>query len=206
MKWAYSIHNKGKLSVLLMVIVGVVLINHFNERNNADKMRKAMTAMYQDRLMVESHIYEIALAFSAIREYYQESTKKTDQFLLQKINRIDTRIELIQKTQLTAEEERHLLHLADWVSKIRQPSAGGLVVPEMEKHISLSLAELEKLSEIQTEEGKAIILQTERIIHSGERFAELEMVALLLTLLLIQILIISNRSLHPLTKIPYKLN
>lgn len=206
MKWAYSIRNKGKLSLLLMVIVGVVLLNHFKERSTANKMSKAMTAMYQDRLMVEGYIYDISLAFSEIRKHYQESTAENPHFLNQKIEYIDNRIKLFQKTQLTVAEEQHLRHLAERVEKIKQAPSGRLVVSEMEEYIMLSLAELQKLSQIQMEEGKAIISQTERIINSGERFAQMEIVALLLVLILIQTLIISSRSLHPGHRAPFKLN
>ncbi len=206
MKWAYSIRNKGKLSLLLMVIVGVVLLNHFKERSNANKMSKAMTAMYQDRLMVEGYIYDISLAFSEIRKHYQESTTENPQFLNEKIEFIDDRIELFQKTQLTVAEEQHLRHLVERVDKIRSSPLGGLLLSDLEKQITLSLAELQKLSRIQMEEGKAIISQTEKIIHSGESFAQLEIVALILVLLLIQTLIISSNRLHPGHMAPFKLN
>ncbi|NHE57860.1 MCP four helix bundle domain-containing protein [Cyclobacterium plantarum] len=205
-KWAYSIRNKGKLSLLLMVIVGVVLLNHFKERSNAEKMSKAMTAMYQDRLMVEGYIYDISRAFSEISKQYQESITENPQYLNQKIEYIDNRIELFQKTQLTVAEEQHLRHLAERVEKIKQSPSGRLLVSEMEKHIMLSLAELQTLSHIQMEEGKAIISQTERIIHSGERLAQLEIVALLLILVLVQTLIISTKSFNLGHKLPFKLN
>lgn len=207
MKWIYSIRNKRKLSLLLMAIVGVVLLNHYQEKSNANKLRGAMAAIYKDRLMVEGYIYSISLNLSQMRTYLQEDhPESTNQLLIRHIERIDRLTSLFLETQLTVAEEQHLRHLIGTVETINGSLSTTFSEAEMEAYINLALEDLQKLSSIQLEEGELILSQTEKIFHSGERFAQLEMVALVLILILVQTLIISARVFGGKPKLPYNLN
>ncbi|WP_163386975.1 hypothetical protein [Cyclobacterium jeungdonense] len=190
-----------------MAIVGVVLLNHFQERSNADKMRTAMAAIYQDRLLVEGYIYDISLNLLEMRAALQEEKPdQTNSFLAKKIERINRLTGLFQETQLTTAEEKHLRHLVETVEKISGSLSGNISDLAMEANITLAMEDLQKLSSIQLEEGEQILSRTEKIFHSGERFAQLEMVALILILILVQTLVISARVFSSKSNIPYNLN
>ncbi len=207
MKWVYSIRNKRKLSLLLLAVVGVVLLNHFQERSNADKMRTAMAAIYQDRLLVEGYIYDISLNLSEMRVALQEEKAERQHSALAKnLERINGLTGLFQETELTTSEEQHLRHLVGTVDKISGLLTEDLSKLEMEAQLTTAMDELQKLSSIQLEEGEQILSQSEKIFHSGERFAQLEIVALILILVLVQTLIFSANVFNRQTGIPYHLN
>ncbi|WP_162342915.1 MCP four helix bundle domain-containing protein [Cyclobacterium salsum] len=207
MKWVYSIRNKRKLSLLLLAVVGVVLLNHFQERSNAGKMRTAMAAIYQDRLLVEGYIYDISLNLSEMRVALQEEKAERQHSALAKnLDRINRLTELFQETELTTAEEQHLRHLVGTVDTI-----GGLLTRnastlKMEAQLTTAMDELQKLSSIQLEEGEQILSQSEKIFHSGERFAQLEIAAIILILVLVQTLIFSANVFNRETGVPYHLN
>ncbi|WP_162417746.1 MCP four helix bundle domain-containing protein [Cyclobacterium roseum] len=207
MKWVYSIRNKRKLSLLLLAVVGVVLLNHFQERSNADKMRTAMAAIYQDRLLVEGYIYDISLNLSEMRAALQEEKPKQQHPALAKnLEQINRLTGLFQETELTTAEEQHLRHLVGTVEKIGSLLTEDVSKLKMEAQLATAMDELQKLSSIQLEEGEQILSQSEKIFHSGERFAQLEIVALILILVLVQTLIFSADVFNRKTGIPYHLN
>ena len=136
-----SIQTKASFHCLLMVIVGVRFYSTIlKERSNANKMSKAMTAMYQDRLMVEGYIFRHFTGFFRKSEnIYQESPAETPHFLNQKLN-TSNRIQLFQinPNWTVAEEQTSPPFGRADVEKIKQASSGSLsLVSEMEEYIML---------------------------------------------------------------------
>ena len=59
MKWVYSIKYKVQAALILTIIVFFVFAKNIVDRRNITEMGKDFVSFYDDRLVVESYIFEI---------------------------------------------------------------------------------------------------------------------------------------------------
>ncbi len=59
MKWIYHIKQKMQVAFLLGIIIFVVFGNHVMESRNVTELSGSFSSVYEDRLLVESYIYNL---------------------------------------------------------------------------------------------------------------------------------------------------
>jgi hypothetical protein len=60
MKWAYSIEQKIKAAMGLTVIFVFLFIKNVSDKHHFNELGDSFSAVYEDRLMAESYIYELS--------------------------------------------------------------------------------------------------------------------------------------------------
>src|SRR5690606_41283154 len=54
--WAFAIKQKMKASILLFTVLGRVMLINMREQRTVKRINKAVTSMYEDRLVVAQYI------------------------------------------------------------------------------------------------------------------------------------------------------
>jgi hypothetical protein len=60
MKWIYRIQQKLPIAFLLAIILAGVFIKNMVERNSVSDLGDSFASVYEDRLLVESYIYQLS--------------------------------------------------------------------------------------------------------------------------------------------------
>ncbi|MES2555787.1 MAG: hypothetical protein V4604_06540 [Bacteroidota bacterium] len=57
MKWGFTLRNKLKMSLLLLVVFSGLLIRNIVDKQNVSELGNSFNSVYKDRLLVEGYIY-----------------------------------------------------------------------------------------------------------------------------------------------------
>jgi hypothetical protein len=60
MKWAYYVKYKLKAAIVLFVILVGVMINHFWERSNYNRLNDSVSSIYKDRLLPATYLFQLS--------------------------------------------------------------------------------------------------------------------------------------------------
>jgi hypothetical protein len=215
MKWAYSIEQKMKAAMALTVIFVFLFIKNVSDKRHFNELGDSFSAVYEDRLLAESYIYEMSNHLSRKKVLVDDCTTKEDfNQIKDKIkahnNAIETLIGSYEKTKLTPSEE---VLFKDFKKKI----GDGLALEQ--KHIYQSdfsnaenakqvldeafygvLNTLNHLSNIQITEGAKINKTSQKIIMGSASDTHFELTLLIVLGTIILTLIFTSSS--PMPKIP----
>src|SRR6218665_2451346 len=134
MKWAYSIEQKMKAAMALTVIFVFLFIKNISDKRHFNELGDSFSAVYEDRLLAESYIYEMSNHLSRKKLLVDDCNTKEDlKQIRDKIkvhnSAIETLIGSYEKTKLTPTEE---VLFKDFKKKI----AGGLTLEQTHIHES----------------------------------------------------------------------
>jgi transcriptional regulator of acetoin/glycerol metabolism len=195
MKWAYSIKNKLTASVLLAVVLGLVLLNNLDERQNSDRLRHAIATMYEDRLVVEGYIFDLSEEVHSIQAAIDEMScnTKRDEAIAESLSEIKNLNAAYAKTTLTTAEEAEFnlftASIADLETSIEDENF------QMSKRLSKeSLALLYNLSDIQLDEANRVKQGSEHILNYGKTSSQFEMAVLIVIAIVLQIIVFASPS------------
>jgi hypothetical protein len=198
MKWVYGIKNKWFTTVLLSIILVIILLNNFNESKNSELLNKAITEIYNDRLVVEGYILQLTENLHTIienvnNEKIGEAEKQIiTKTLLSKIQEINSSY---SKTQLTEEEKKEFNYFSDLCTVIHN-KLNSKDFTEVTINSNKAIVVLKKLSNIQISEGKEIINKTTKLFQSSNIASKFEIAMLVIIALIIQALIFSSKTLQ----------
>lgn len=198
MKWVYGIKNKWFTTILLSIILLIILLNNFNESKNSELLNKAITEIYNDRLVVEGYILQLTENLhSIIENVNNEKIIDTEkqllaQSFLSKIQHINSSY---SKTQLTEEEKIEFTNFTYLCTKINIKIKEKNYT-EATINSNHAIVVLKKLSNIQISEGKEIINKTTKLFHSSNIASKFEIAMLVIIALIIQALIFSSKTLQ----------
>lgn len=192
MKWTYSIKNKLTAAALLAVVLGLVFINNIDERNNSDKLRKAFTTIYEDRMVVEGYIFDLSESIHAIQNTIdeQKGTHHKKRFNEQ-IAEIKAINDLYAKTTLTEKEETEFILFTNAVKEMEN-SLNNNDFEEMNRLSNESLGILYGLSKIQLAEANRVKTISEGILNYGKSSSQFEMALLIVIAIIIQGLVFAS--------------
>jgi hypothetical protein len=212
MKWMYSIRQKSTAALLLGLVMAAVLLNNFVERDTIEKLNSSFSAMYEDRLLAESYIYQFAELLHEKRHIMDNFSSLEDSEILPEAlnaqnDELDYFMELYDETKLTLEEEivynKFKATLADLKSIERKFFLASKNLDEyntnkilLTKKIKSSHGLLSDLSAIQIDEGKRMNEASRNIVHGTIISSRFELAVILVIALLIQALIFTSKSLH----------
>ncbi|HSI75230.1 MAG TPA: hypothetical protein VK957_05035 [Lunatimonas sp.] len=197
MKWTYSIKNKIRAAMLLFIVLALVLLNNFSERNNSSKINKAIHSIYDDRLIAEGYIFRYLNNSHQIIELIDEPSLLGTEKLKEIRDRLANVREIngfFEQTTLTNLEKTDYLELKRLYFEINQAVLDGNL--EQAKIVAKeTLGILELLSEIQLTEAKNQIQEINRLNSSTTLNSHFEIAVLIIIGVWIQGLVFASNTL-----------
>ena len=200
MKWNLSFIQKAKALGALVMIFLLVLATNLMDNNHFAVVKKSLTTVYEDRLVAKDYIYKIARQLEIKeREIYTDLSQQSNSKNHITNDSISAILSKFKATRLTSAEETHFRLLNRYITKLldaeKQLAAKSDIEPSDEiivRIISLhaSIAnELDVLSEIQMTEGRRQINYSNEAIAKSKFISQLEIGALIVIGVIIQLLI-----------------
>lgn len=207
MNWIYNIKSKMTAALLLFTVLGVVIVINFSDRSNSTKINKAISSIYEDRLVVGNYIFQDAQYFQKIAHivenpsYSISEKQKNIAASLSKINDLNT---LYSKTKLTKEEKLNFDKFTSLCKDIKQASATGSLTAVKELS-NEAVVILHSLSSIQIAEAKLQMESANSLYNFSNLSSHFEIAILVIIALLIQALIFSSKAMNSI-KAPKQFN
>lgn len=207
MNWIYNIKSKMTAALLLFTVLGVVIVINFSDRSNSTKINKAISSIYEDRLVVGNYIFQDAQYFQKITHIvenpsYNISEKQENiAALLAKISDLNT---LYSKTKLTEEEKLNFDRFTNLCKEIAQASSAGSL-DRVKEQSGEAVAILHNLSTIQISEAKLEMESANSLYNFSTLSSHFEIAILVIIALLIQALIFSSKAMNSI-KAPKQFN
>ncbi|TFV92207.1 hypothetical protein E4S40_16545 [Algoriphagus kandeliae] len=193
------------ISVLLLLIYAKNLI----ERRSFREISSTFTEVYNDRLVVESYIFDISERLFQIQKLIDHCNLDYDYSKV--IDEIDAQekeilaiVEEFEKTKLTDQESSYLADfraiiendLAIKSYELLYTDSSGVNIDQVKLYdnkISQARKDLDDLSQIQLAEGDRLIKKAKKLINRSQIWAQFE-VALLIILIVVMFWLIFRKS------------
>lgn len=202
MDWIYGIRSKMTAALLFSVVLGLVLFNNFSERKNSAKINEAISSIYEDRLVVESYIFQYSHHFQKINDIIENSELSNDQkssYINATLSKITALNSLYWKTKLTDEEKKSFTRFDDLSKSMAYSLSTGNF--EMIKKLSNdSVAILHDLSFIQVNEAKSQMDNVNSMYSFSSISSQFEIALLIVITFIILILVFASKTLNPIKK------
>jgi hypothetical protein len=166
-------------------------------------------SVYEDRLVVEGYIFSISENLFRIKMLINHCQLESDYSkVIEEIsayeNKILETLDTFEKTHLTVQEEQFLFDFRNIISSNLRIADYNLLysestginesqVKEYNRFIERAVTDLEKLSKIQLDEGKKLAVNSEKVVNRSRIWAQFEVAALVILLVLIYLLIYTSR-------------
>lgn len=221
MKWIYHIKQKMQVAFLLGIILIVVYANNVMENRNVTELGGSFSSVYEDRLLVESYIYNLSdhLYQKKIMLDHCDLVNNPSTDLRINIDQhnseIRTLIHHFETTKLTKKESLVFDELKINIDKMVVMERDYIRLPEHERTEKLSqlnqqffiaAKNLSLLSAIQIEEAKRLNDDSKRIIAGFTMLTQFEMAMLITIGLIILALILSSTHINPRQVVDSRLN
>jgi hypothetical protein len=206
MKWIYRIQQKAQVAFLLAIILMGILVKNVMERNNVSDLGDSFSSVYEDRLLVESYIYEISDHLHQKKLIFDncEGTALAYRNQIEKNNKdIAILIQEYEKTKFTEEESMFFQSFKNSIRKITFLETQYLTFEsgknnsKLDDQFKIASSDLQHLSNIQIAEGKLLSDQSKKIVAGTTILTQFELGMIVIIGLIIQALIFASQSLTP---------
>jgi len=201
MKWTYSIKNKLTASGALFSLCVLVLFSNYIDRTHTENVKKAISTLYEDRLIAEEFILKMTCGFYQIKEAINSDS--TDEIKISSVNNLIADVVSVsnayQETKFTAVETSKADELL-LILKEFESSQHSLQVKL--EFANKALVILNELSAIQLAESKQIMDHAEELYLSGKTSSQFVFVIIVIILIVLQALVFTSKSLVSKTKYP----
>jgi hypothetical protein len=205
-------NRKIKVALVLTILIAMIFGKNLLERKNFNELGDSFISFYEDRLMVESYIFSISEKLFRIKllvnhcEFESDYSHVIDEIIAYEEG-ILTLVHEFESTKLTITEEGFLtdfkkiiqenLRIADYASLYSDSSGiNEMKVKEYNSYIERAIMDLEKLSQIQLEEGKILAMNSDKVVNRSKIWAQFEVAALVILLVIIYLLIYTSRTIR----------
>lgn len=219
----YSIRSKFKVALILLIMVTVILVAALLERKFFNDANITTAGIYNDRLIpatalfhITDNIYQAKNILSELHHHGSKYSKDSAQKELKKFHVCnDSIINAFEQTYLTPSEAKNLKQLKVDLGSYRQAETKLLNnsmnwTPQKEhilqEHFNRVLADLHRLSQIQTKVGKELLTSTENNIAQAHLITNLQIVAAIVLSIISQVLIFTSNSIKSPIKQRHNLN
>jgi hypothetical protein len=174
--------NKTKAAFVLLIVMLIIILSNFNTLQNSKKTNENINAIYNDRLVVARYIYQYANELHFIKANAVQTklndTQKGDAITtaLKNIQNID---QLYSKTVLTPKEKTSFSAFLVSCSVITKQSKNNNW-SQVEYSSNQALQTLELLSQIQIEEGRSKLSNSNALHKGNSTFGELQIALLVI--------------------------
>ena len=200
-------YKKRKISGFLIIGVLVVLLYGKNllERQSFRTVSSTLSDVYEDRLLVESYIFQISEKLFTIQKLVDHCTLNFDysKAVLEISKEEQSILELVSAFEATQLTEQEATLLADFKRIIEKDlsikryqllytDSSGVneaQVKVYDQKIARAQEDLEKLSAIQLEEGELLVSKAKTLINRSQIWAQFELALLLIFIVVIYIYI-----------------
>lgn len=205
-----SQNRKLKVAIILTIIIVMIFGKNILERKNFNELGDTFVSFYEDRLLVESYIFSISEKLFRIKLLVNHCEFESDySHVIDEISNYEMEILSLvndfEKTELTTLEEEFLtdfkriieenLRIAEYAMLYSEDSGiNSKSVKEYNNYIERAVSDLEKLSQIQIDEGKKLAVNSDRVVNRSRIWAQFEVAALVILLVIIYLLIYTSRS------------
>ncbi|ERM83095.1 hypothetical protein P872_17255 [Rhodonellum psychrophilum GCM71 = DSM 17998] len=182
---------------------------NFLERRYFNELGEAFVSVYEDRLVVESYIFSISENLFRIKLLVNHCQQESDysnvlaEIVAYEENILKT-VDTFEKTNLTKPEDEFLtsfrsiiennLRISDYNFLYSEETGiNQKKVEEYNSAIERAILDLEKLSQIQIEEGRKLAMNSSKVVNKSRIWAQFEVAALVILLILIYLLIYTTR-------------
>ncbi len=200
MGWKLSTEQRLRAGAALIIVFLLILATNMIDKHHFEIVQKSMTSIYEDRLLAKNYIYCISRQMEVKRNLLQTGLPEGSAAINANANdSIQTLINRYSKTKLTESEAQHFASLQTRLNRLFQYeqslSRGETINEELpsldqvENYYTGIFNDLDALSEIQIQEGKRELLFSNQAIDSSNLISRLEIGALILIGVLLQLLI-----------------
>jgi len=207
-----KVGSKLKAAIILTFLILLIFGKNILERRSFNELGDTFVSVYEDRLVVESYIFSISEKLFRIKLLVNHCQFESDySHALDEITAYEDEIlhvvDDFEKTSLTTIEKGFLSDFKTIISDKLRISDYGLLysedkgineakVKEYNAYIEKALIDLEKLSQIQIEEGKRLAQNSEKVVNKSKIWAQFEVAALIILLVVFYLLIYTKRMFH----------
>jgi len=198
MKWTYSFQHKRTASLLLILVIGLVMFTNMRERNHSSQINDAISTIYNDRLMVESYIFQYAEHLHQVIDVLDNaelSVSDKQNMSSEPVHEIQLLNQAYRETRLTPDEEiafHTFTQLAHAIEK--DITEGNFEEGKLASREALNI--LNQLSAIQVKEGKVQVAYAQKLFISTDLTAQFEMGILIVIFLMVQALLFASKTLQ----------
>jgi hypothetical protein len=198
MKWTYSFQHKLTASLLLFIVIGLVMFTNMRERTHSSQINEAISTIYNDRLMVESYIFQFAEHLHQVIDVLDnpelsEALKQGQ--AVEPVREMKILHQAYRETRLTPDEEIAFNDFTQLSHSIETHIKAGKF-DEGKKASRKALSVLSQLSVIQVKEAKLQLTHAQKLFSSTDLNARFEMGVLIVAFLMVQALLFASRTLQ----------
>ncbi|SEP60027.1 MCP four helix bundle domain-containing protein [Neolewinella agarilytica] len=197
-----TLFNKIKWILGIVLVFLLVITTNLIDRQNFMIIEASIETIYADRIIAQDIIYDISKEVTKKEISYVKPN--SDQFPdgnSSENNRIEEYLKLFATTKLTAKEKMVFDQLKSKLRDLRLTEAS--VVRDQKSGERLQTAilavreQLDELADIQVQEGKRELYESKKALGTAHLFTQLEIAALILMAILIQVIILYSPKLDP---------
>lgn len=191
-----TLFTRIKWFMAVALVFCVILATNLIDKNNFERIRGTVVNIYEDRLVAKDLIFgmskvlhekELAIA-TANTAFFEGRNQKANEQINELVVRFET-------TEITSAEKRILERFKDDLAKLQQVER--TIKPEevedlanFDRLLKVVKEDLDKLSEIQLQEGNRQVSIGKKAMDNVELFTQIEIYLLIFLALLIQFLIL----------------
>lgn len=198
-----------RFSLVVLVVLLLIAGKNLLEKKHLQELGVSMSTVYEDRLLAESYLYEIAGLLYRKRQLLYDCDVLPGEYTRAEIDRHNADIQRImeeyEQTRLTDAEATYLAELreqlgaigrleAEWLSPLAGVEATERLKLAFEPHFARATGDLNHLSHIQVAEGRAQYDHTRQIVAGSTMLSHVEMVLLIGLGMILQALIPRTRA------------
>jgi hypothetical protein len=220
MKWIYTIQQKMKVALLLGIILIIVYGNNVMENRNVSELGGSFSSVYEDRLLVESYIYQLSEHLYQKKILLDQCRTTADDNLAPGLathnQAIQTLIRNFEKTELT-QPESEVLHalksnlgqIADRENAFLRLTTSGeamQIQSDLDERLQSAFRQLHQLSLIQLAEARRLRDNSKKLVAGFTLFTQVELAMLIVIGIIIQLLIVTARPVKGVTEVNARMN
>lgn len=191
-----TVLNKVKWVLGILVVFFLIVATNLVDKKNFESVKDSVVEIYEDRLVAKGIVFEIS---QLVQEKEMAHALGDAGYFTKRSQATDENIRILlgnfSETKLTANEKRifddlksNLTLLTKYETPEYQLQTGN--GDRIDVQFSLIKEELKALSKIQIDEGKQLMLASQRAIEMVDLFTQIEIYFLIFMAVLIQIIIL----------------
>lgn len=191
-----TVLNKVKWVLGILVVFFLIVATNLVDKGNFESVKDSVVEIYEDRLVAKGIVFEIS---QLVQEKEMAHALSDAEYFTKNSQAADEHIRILlgnfSATKLTVNEKRifddlksNLVLLTKYETPEYQLQTGNEDLVDVQ--FSLIKEELKALSKIQIDEGKQLMLASQRAIEMVDLFTQIEIYFLIFMAVLIQIIIL----------------
>ncbi|MBF6608936.1 MAG: MCP four helix bundle domain-containing protein [Flavobacterium sp.] len=202
MEWIYSIRGKLTAALALAVVLGIMILINISEQKNSEKIQSAIATIYDDRLVVESYIFQYSQHLQEVLALLEDdmlNSRMQRDGISRRLKHVGEINEMYSATVLTKEEQIHFRKFY-FICRDLERASSRNDITEAKQLTKNALQILPLLSAIQIKEARSQLDQVRDIYEFSMITLQLEIGVLVVIALLVQALVFGSKTANSIRK------